>query len=145
MAQISLGVQLKSGEMADDVRPTIYTAIPDLTGIPALGSAPSTHDTTDLDNTQKVYIKGLPDIGGNLDFPCIFTTAILTAVDGAITEEEGGMIHEWAVEFPAPLSKRAFFLGEASQVFNESVDVDSPITGTLSLVPNSEIEWEDIV
>jgi hypothetical protein len=29
-------------------------------------------------------------------------------------------------------------------VFNESVDVDAPITGTVSLVPNSEIEWEDI-
>ena len=147
MAQISQGIKLGYGAMTGaelSVRPESYTYIPDITGIPALGASPSTHQVTDLDNTAHVYIKGLPDVGGNLDFPCIFTSAVIDAVDTAITAEESGSLHEWAVEFPAPLSKRAYFLGEASVVFNESVDVDAPITGTLSIVPNSEIEWEDI-
>ena len=147
MAQISLGIKLKYGTASTRVGttpPTDYTAIPDITGVPALGASPSTHDVTDLDNTSKVYIKGLVDAGGNLDFPCIFTSEVIEEVSDAISEEESGIIHEWAVEFPAPLSKRAYFNGEASMVFNESVDVDAPVTGTLSIVPNSEIIWEDI-
>jgi len=145
MAQISQGIKLGYGVFtAPSTRPSEYTYIPDITGIPALGASPSTHQVTDLDNTSHVYIKGLADVGGNLDFPCIFTSEVIDAVDTAITAEESGTIHEWAVEFPAPLNKRAYFQGEASMVFNESVDVDAPITGTVSLVPNSEIEWEDI-
>jgi len=145
MAQISQGIKLGYAVATEaPARPGSYTYIPDITGIPALGATPSTHQVTNLDNTSHVYIKGLGDVGGNLDFPCIFTSDVIDAVDSAITAEEGGAIHEWAVEFPAPLSKRAYFQGEASMVFNESVDVDAPITGTVSLVPNSEIEWEDI-
>lgn len=145
MAQISLGIKLGYAVATEaPTRPSSYTYIPDITGIPALGAAPSTHQVTDLDNTAHVYIKGLPDVGGNLDFPCIFTSEVIDAVDTAITAEDGGATHEWAVEFPAPLSKRAYFNGQASMVFNESVDVDAPVTGTLSLIPNTEIEWEDI-
>ena len=145
MAQISQGIKLGYAVATEaPARPSGYTYIPDITGIPALGASPSTHQVTNLDNTSHVYIKGLADIGGNLDFPCIFTSEVIDAVGDAINAEEGGAIHEWAVEFPAPLSKRAYFQGEASMVFNESVDVDAPITGTVSVVPNSEIKWEDI-
>ena len=145
MAQISVGIKLGYAVItALGERPAgAYTYIPDITGVPALGASPSTHDVTDLDNTSKVYIKGLVDAGGNLDFPCIFTSEVIDGVDTAITAEASA-IHEWCVEFPAPLSKRAYFAGEASHVFNESVDVDAPVTGTISLIPNSEILWEDI-
>lgn len=145
MAQISQGIKLGYAVATEaPARPSGYTYIPDITGIPALGATPSTHQVTNLDNTSHVYIKGLADVGGNLDFPCIFTSAVIEAIDTAINAEEGGAIHEWAVEFPAPLSKRVYFLGEASMVFNESVDVDAPITGTVSLVPSSEIKLEKI-
>ena len=137
---ISKGTKLGYGAVTGETRPTTYTYIPNLTGIPAMGATPTTHQVTDLDNTSHVYIKGLMDIGGNLDFPCNFTDAVITAVDTAITAEDGGAIHEWAVEFPAPISRRAY-----SMVINESVNIDTPITGTLSIVPNKEIEWEDIV
>lgn len=146
MAQISKGIKLRYGTyvVATSTRPTTYTDIVDITGVPSLGASPATHQVTDLDNTSHVYIKGLTDVGGNLDFPCIFTPEVISAIDGAITEEEGGTVHEWCVEFPAPLNKRAYFNGEASHVFNESVDVDAPITGTISIIPNTEILWEDI-
>jgi len=144
MAQISLGIKLGYANAVTprNAAPT-YSYIPDVTGIPSLGSAPSTHDVTDLENTSKVYIKGLTDVGGNLDFPCNFTPAVITAIDGAITAQET-QAQEWCVEFPAPLSKRAYFNGEVAPVFNESVDVDAPITGIISIVPSSEIQWEDI-
>lgn len=142
MAQISLGIKLGYANAVDPrVTAPNYSYVPDVTGIPALGSAPSTHDVTDLENSSKVYIKGLTDVGGNLDFPCNFTPEVIGAIDSAIDAQELAP-QEWCVEFPAPLSMRAYFLGEASPVFNESVDVDAPITGTISIVPNGEILWE---
>ena len=144
MAQISEGIKIGYATAVDPrtVAPT-YVYISDVTGIPALGSAPSTHDVTTLANSAKVYIKGLVDAGGNLDFPCIFTSTVIDEVATAITAQDSAT-QEWCVEFPAPLSKRFYFNADASPIYNESVDVDAPVTGTLSLVPSSEIEVEDI-
>lgn len=140
MAQISKGVRLGYGQMSGESRPSSRTYLPDLTGIPALGSAPSTHDVTTLDDNMHVYIKGLTDVGGSMEFPALFTPAIIDAVDTAL-----GLTNplEWCVEFPHPLGKRAYFIGEASKVFNESVDVDAPVTGTVAIVPKTEIQWEN--
>lgn len=144
MAQISKGIKLGYAVAVDprNNAPT-YTYVPNITGIPALGATPSTHQVTDLDDSMHKYIKGLVDIGGTLEFPCIFTTEVFEEIDDAISLEASGDV-EWCVEFPAPLSKRAYFNGEASPVFNESVDVDAPVTGTVSIIPTSAIEWEDI-
>ena len=140
MAQISKGSRL--GYMVSGTSPKAYTFLPDLTGIPALGATPSTHQRTTLNDSMHRYIKGLVDVGGNLDFPCIFTDEIIDAVDTAITAQ-GSSTLEWAVEFPLPLGKRMYFTGEVSKVFNESVDVDAPITGTVSIVPTSPILMEN--
>jgi uncharacterized repeat protein (TIGR02543 family) len=140
MAQISKGIRL--GYMVSGTSPKAYTFLPDLTGIPALGATPSTHQRTTLNDSMHRYIKGLVDVGGNLDFPCIFTDEVIDAVDAAITAQ-GSNTLEWAVEFPLPLGKRMYFTGEVSKVFNESVDVDAPITGTVSIVPTSPILMED--
>lgn len=139
MAQISKGVRLGYGQMSGVTRPSSRTYLPDLTGIPALGSAPSTHDVTTLDDTMHVYIKGLVDVGGSMEFPALFTPAIIDAVDTAMALSNP---LEWCVEFPYPLGKRAYFIGDASKVYNESVDVDAPVTGTLAIVPKTEIQWE---
>ena len=141
MAQISLGVKLGYVQAASPRNTPSYAYIPDVTGIPSLGSAPATHDVTHLENEAKVYIKGLIDTGGNLDFPCLFTSAAIDAVDTAIGLEDNGDV-EWCVEFPKPLDKRAYFTAEAAPVYNEAVDVDAPILGNISLVPTSEIKWE---
>jgi uncharacterized repeat protein (TIGR02543 family) len=140
MAQISKGIRL--GYMVSGTSPKAYTFLPDLTGIPALGATPSTHQRTTLNDSMHRYIKGLVDVGGNLDFPCIFTDDIIDAVDTAITAQ-GSSTLEWAVEFPLPLGKRMYFTGEVSKAFNESVDVDAPITGTVSIVPTGSILMED--
>lgn len=140
MAQISKGIRL--GYMVSGTSPKAYTFLPDLTGIPALGATPSTHQRTTLNDSMHRYIKGLVDVGGNLDFPCIFTDEVIDAVDTAITAQGSGTL-EWAVEFPLPLGKRMYFTGEVAKAFNESVDVDAPITGTVSIVPTSSILTEN--
>lgn len=141
MAQISKGIRLGYGEMDGVTRPTSYVFLPELTGIPALGASPSTHQVTTLMDAMHKYTKGLVDVGGNLDFPCIFTPSIYTAVGTAETLQ-GTETLEWCIEFPLPLGKRAYFLGEISPIFNESVDVDAPVLGTISIIPNGEIAWE---
>lgn len=139
MAQISLGIRV--GYMVSGTTPKSYTFLPDLTGIPALGAAPSTHQVTTLMDSMHKYTKGLVDVGGNLDFPAIFTKEIITAVGLAKTAQASNTL-EWCVEFPFPLGRRACFEGEISDVFNESVDVDAPVLGTVSLVPSGVITWE---
>jgi len=144
MAQTTYGITLGYGTAVDPrTEAPTYTLIPDITGIPSLGASPSTHDVTTLTDASHKYIQGLMDIGGNLEFPCNFSSEILTAIDTAKTEEESGTTHEWAIEFPAPINKRAYFNGEVS-IYNDSADVDAPLTGTVAITPNTEIEWEDI-
>lgn len=141
MAQLSKGIRVGYGVKSGETRPTSYTFIPELTGIPALGASPSTHQRTTLMDSMHRYMKGLIDVGGSLDFPCIFTDEIIDEVDTAVGLQDTNVL-EWAVEFPMPLGRRAYFTGEASSVYNESIDVDAPVTGSLSVVPSSEIAWE---
>ena len=141
MGQISKGIRVGYGNMVGVTRPTSYTFLPELTGIPALGATPSTHQRTTLSDSMHRYIKGLVDVGGNLDFPCVFTSDIIDAVDLAIVEQTTDTL-EWCIEFPMPLGRRAYFTGEVSHTFNESVDVDALVTGTVSIVPTGVITWE---
>ncbi len=146
MATLSKGVQLG---YADHVSPRVsapeYEYLTDITGIPALGASPASHQVTTLSDTQHVYIKGLQDVGGTLDFSCVLTEDLIDDVLAIIDKQDEGDVIEWCVEFPAPLSQRAYFTGEANYVFNEAVEVDAPIMGTLSIVPSSAILWESTV
>ena len=87
MGQISKGIRLGYGAMVGSTRPSSYTFIPELTGIPALGASPSTHQRTTLNDSMHRYMKGLMDVGEPLDFPCIFTSEIISDVDDAITAQ----------------------------------------------------------
>jgi len=147
IAQISLGVVLGYREVPieETARPAspTYTYIPTKT-VPALGSAPATLDITDLTQKAHTYIKGLEDSGGALDFTINMTSDILTAVDAVLVLQKTKTI-EWAVEFPAPLSRRFYFNGQASPVRNSDVAVDAVVEGTFSIIANNVIEQEAIV
>jgi hypothetical protein len=143
MATLSTGVSLKYGD-ASAGRPASYTAIADVTSVPALGAAPASHDVTTLADTSHKYIKGIKDSGGNLDFGCILTEDVIDDITTAIALQDIPKVVEWCVEFPEPIEMRAYFNGEAQYVFNEAVEVDAPLTGTITIIPTSGIEWEAI-
>lgn len=145
MAQLSYGIKVGYAPAVNPrtVTPT-YTYFSDITGIPSLGSTPATQDVTTLLDASHVYIKGLTDVGGALEFPCNFTPTIIDAVDTCVTAA-GSATQEFCVEFPAPLAKRAYFNGDPSIVFNDSADVDAPLVGTFAVIPTSVIQWEDVV
>ena len=143
MAQISKGIRLVWGSKTGVAQPELWTPIPDVKSIPALGSTPNTIQTTTLADNMHTYIKGLQDIGGALEFTCNYTPELLAAVQAAITAQGSGVV-VWAVEFPAPLNKRVYWEGEAELPYNTDVSVDAVVEATLAIVPNSVIESEDI-
>ena len=143
MAQISKGIRLLWGVTGADGRATVRTIIPDVKSVPALGSTPNTLQTTDLMDEKHTYIKGLQDIGGALEFTCNYTPEVLNIIDQAVLAQQDSDV-EWCVEFPAPLNKRIYWLGEAEPVFNTEVAVDAVVEGTIAVVPNTILQMEDI-
>lgn len=135
MANLSRGITLKYSIAGG----AYSSALPDITGIPALGASPASHQVTDLEDTAHVYIKGLMDIGGTLDFSANFTSALNSAVNLAIAGQTTPTNVAWRVTFPNAMT--ATFTGEAEHLFPEAVEVDAPITATLSIVPSSAITW----
>lgn len=142
MAQLSKGIRVGYAPKLNGNRPTDWVFLSDLTGIPALSGAPASHQVTTLMDSAHTYVMGLLDSGGNLDFPCIFTSKVISETGQAVALQSTSIL-EWVVEFPYPLGKRYYFEGEVTPVYNESVDVDAPVTGTVSLVPNVVVQSED--
>ena len=143
MAQISKGIRLMWGAVGSDGRASVRTLIPDVKSVPALGSTPNTLQTTDLMDDKHTYIKGLQDIGGALEFTCNYTIDVINAIDDAVLAQDSGEV-EWCVEFPAPLNKRVYWIGEVEPVFNTDVAVDAVVEGTIAIVPNTILQMEDI-
>lgn len=133
MAQISKGVSVKYkiGSGTDKV-------IPDLTSIPSLGSAPSTHDATTLSDGMKVYVEGLMDLGGALSFGALFTDELFQAV-----EEMNQATDEitYTIEFPAPLGKKVTFTGTCAPIAPNEVSVDGVLTASVNITPTSVFTW----
>lgn len=143
MAQTTYGIKVGYADSAEDRSGLTYTYLSDITGIPSLGSTPNAIDVTTLTDASHKYIEGLMDIGGALEFPCLFSSTLIGEVDAAVLAEEGGKEHEWCVEFPAPIAKRYYFNGKVS-IYNDSGDVDSALTGIVAITPSTVIESEDI-
>ena len=64
-----------------------YTKLIDITEYPDLNQAPETIDVTTLSDWMHVYILGLEDSGGQLEFNTWMTAASKTAID-ALTGEQ---------------------------------------------------------
>lgn len=144
MAQTTYGIKVGYADSAKERVGLTYTYLSDITGIPSLGSTPNAIDVTTLTDASHKYIEGLMDIGGALEFPCLFSSTLIGEVDTAVLAEEGRTEHEWCVEFPTPIAKRYYFNGTVS-LYNDSGDVDSALTGIVAITPSTVIESEDIV
>jgi hypothetical protein len=133
MATLSKSISLKYTVPAGS--PVTVTGV---TGIPALGTAPASHDVTELLDTAHKYIKGLADSGGSLDFSCNFSSTLVTLINTAVA---GGPATVWTVTFPTTPPVVATFTGDANPLFTDAVEVDAPITATLSIIPTSAITF----
>lgn len=144
MAQLSVGMSVEYGESISGAKPASWTVIPDITSIPAMGGTISTHDVTTIYNTMKVYIEGLPDVGGTLGFAANFTPELFQVVETIIATQKTGKKHAFAVSYPAPLSKRVWFIGTVAPLSSDEAGVDAPLTCTVNITPATDFTWEDI-
>ena len=147
MAQTTQGVKVGYGKPGvSGAKPSSWSYFPDLTGFPSLAGSNSTIDVTTLNETNnKIYLKGLSDLGGTLEFPGFLTTELYTAVNGAITAQETDGYAYFCVEFPEPFSKRAYFKGEIYPLAPSDGSVDAAVEASVRIIPRSDISWEDIV
>lgn len=143
MAQLSAGMSVEYGESTSGNVPSTWKKVPDITSIPAMGGNVSTHDVTTIYNEMKVYIEGLPDVGGTLAFAANFTPELFNVVEEIRTAQAGGKKHAFSVVYPAPLSKRVWFLGTVAQLASDEAAVDAPLTCNVNITPSSDFEWVD--
>jgi len=139
MAQSTAGIKLYYGASINHAEPLSWTEIPDITGVPAMSSAPNKLETTTLSaTTMKTYINGLQDLGGSFEFPANMTPELVSAVDTAAAAPGSGA-RAFKVSYPAPLSTGYWWEGEIQAVRPGEAGVDAVATTTLYISQETEI------
>ena len=144
MAQLTQGISLEWVAASGSEEPKMgWAKIPDVTSIPTLIGAPSNHDVTTLYDKQKVYIEGLPDNGGALEFATVLTPEVFTVTDAIIAAQATDK--PWfRISLPKPLNKAYVFRGTMATPSNDEFQPDNPIMGKLIITPSTSIELKPI-
>lgn len=148
MAQSTAGIKVYYGDstVTDDVAaiPTVWSEIPDITSTPAMNASPAKIDTTTLaELTQKTYINGLMDLGGTFEFAANMTPALVTAVNAAVADPGTGKTRAFSIVFPAPLSKRYWWVGTVLPVAPGEAAVDAAAVTTLYISQETSLTEVD--
>lgn len=127
MAVISKGITL-SYKVAEGE----YIKLKNLQEIPELGGEAESIEVTTLDDIAHMYTNGILNYGDSLAFKFLyekeqFTT--LTALEGSVG---------WKVELP---DGSACTFNGTNSVKLDGVGINSPLTYTLAIKPDSKMEW----
>ena len=136
MAQITAGIKVYYGDSTVTLNvpaiPTVWTEIPDITGIPSMSASPAKIETTTLaELSQKTYINGLMDLGGSFEFPANMTPALIDAVTAAAADPASGKVRAFSIVFPAPLALRYWWTGTVLPVAPGEAGIDAAVTTTV--------------
>ena len=133
MATISKGIKLSyktSGET--------YTDLTNLQEIPELGGDTESIEITVLSDAAHMYTNGIKNYGDSLAFKFLYDTTqfeTLNSLSGSV---------DWKVSLPdgenGAINTTCTFSGTCS-VKLDGVGVNSALTYTLSIKPNSEMTW----
>ena len=127
MAVISKGIKLSYKGNGDT-----YTELTNLQEIPELGGDAEAIEITTLADAAHMYTDGILNYGDSLAFKFLYEKgqfSTLAALDGS---------QGWKVELPD--ASACTFSGSCS-VKLDSVGVNAALTYTLSIKPNSAMEW----
>lgn len=127
MAVISKGIKLSyktSGET--------YTELTNLQEIPDLGGETEAIEITTLADAAHMYTDGLLNYGDSLGFKFLYEKEQFSAL-GALTGSQG-----WKVQLP---DGATCTFGGACSVKLDSVGVNAALTYTLSIKPDSAMNW----
>ena len=141
------GVHLKYAvEATAGTRPTTgYTDIPGVKSTPSLNPAPEALDATTLNEEEYVvYVQGLKDLGGALEFNFNLTEAFLTAWTTLTTAYETGKASSKATWFEIMipgLTNSVFFKGIPADAGLPAMEVNSVLETTAYITPTGEPTW----
>lgn len=141
------GVHLKYAvEATAGTRPTTgYTDIPGVKSTPSLNPAPEALDATTLNEEEYiVYVQGLKDLGGALEFNFNLTEAFLTAWETLVTASETGKASSKATWFEIMipgLTNSVFFKGIPADAGLPAMEVNSVLETTAYITPTGEPTW----
>ena len=127
MAVISKGIKLSYKKDAGE-----FIELTNLQEIPELGGDTEAIEVTTLADAAHTYTDGLKNYGDSLAFKFLYETAqfeTLNGLEGVIT---------WQVELP---DETACSFTGTSSVKLDGVGVNSALTYTLAIKPNSEMAW----
>lgn len=127
MAILSKGITLSYKSSGDT-----YTALTNLQEIPKLGGTTEAVEVTNLSDEAHVYIDGLKNYGDSISFKFLYAKEqfeTLNELAGAVS---------WQVKLPDGAT--CTFSGTSS-VELDGVGVNSALTYTLAVKPNSAMVW----
>lgn len=143
------GVHLKYAvEATAGTRPkTGYIDIPGVKSTPSLNPAPEALDATTLNEEEYVvYVQGLKDLGGALEFNFNLTEAFLTTWETLVTASETGKASSKATWFEIMipgLTNSVFFKGVPADAGLPAMEVNSVLETTAYITPTGEPIWDD--
>lgn len=133
MATISKGIKLSYKTNSET-----YTDLTNLQEIPELGGDTESIEITVLSDAAHMYTNGIKNYGDSLAFKFLYDTtqfATLNSLSGSV---------DWKVSLPdgenGAIDTTCTFSGTCS-VKLDGVGVNSALTYTLSIKPNSEMTW----
>jgi len=135
-------------ETTAGTRPTSgYTDLPGVKSTPSLNPSPEALDATTLnETTYMVYVQGLKDLGGSLEFNFnltqVFLNAWETLCSAAATAKAAGKATWFCITIPG-LTKAVFFKGEPSDAGLPAMEVNSVLETTAYITPTGEPSWEN--
>lgn len=133
MATISKGIKLSYKTNGET-----YTDLTNLQEIPELGGDTESIEITVLSDAAHMYTNGIKNYGDSLAFKFLYDTTqfeTLNSLSGSV---------DWKVSLPdgenGAINTTCAFSGTCS-VKLDGVGVNSALTYTLSIKPNSEMTW----
>lgn len=140
---LTAGIKVKYAvETTAGTRPTTgYTEIPDITAIPEYNPQPTNHQVTNLsDKKYHRYIPGLQDPGGAMGLSANDTDALETAWGAMVTAAATGRAagKQLWIEYAIPGRDSVYYTAIPTEYGFGGAEVDSPLTTTVYLTPNSE-------
>ena len=133
MATISKGIKLSYKTNSET-----YTDLTNLQEIPELGGDTESIEITVLSDAAHMYTNGIKNYGDSLTFKFLYDTTQFTTLNSL-----SGSI-DWKVSLPdgenGAIDTTCTFSGTCS-VKLDGVGVNSALTYTLSIKPNSEMTW----
>lgn len=123
MAVLSKGIKLYYGE----------TALTNLMEIPELGGDTEAVEITTLEDAAHMYMDGIKNYGDSLAFKFLYEEAQFVTLNGLKESQT------WKVELP---DGATCSFGGTCSVKLDGAAVNSALTYTLSIKPNSEMVWQ---